>query len=231
MRMSKPSVCFAGRNKGIQGHRNSCYLDATLFAMFGFTSVFDSILATPPHCPTTAEDALARDVQRILREEIVNPLRKDLFTPAKNVMNLRERMEHLDVKVTSEEMGMKFSMFETGHFCFLWLEISFVRSLVDPEEFLVMLFRHVLHLEEFLSLSSNKSDFFHQVLCNPDSEKIPTVQQLFEQSLREQNLKLKCAPSPVLILQMPRSGNKYKMFKGILPNLTIDITDLIEDGR
>ncbi len=26
-----------GRNKGIQGHQNSCYLDATLFAMFSFT--------------------------------------------------------------------------------------------------------------------------------------------------------------------------------------------------
>lgn len=28
---------IVGRNKGIQGHQNSCYLDATLFAMFAFT--------------------------------------------------------------------------------------------------------------------------------------------------------------------------------------------------
>lgn len=28
-------VC--GQSKGIQGHQNSCYLDATLFAMFSFT--------------------------------------------------------------------------------------------------------------------------------------------------------------------------------------------------
>ena len=28
---------ISGRNKGIQGHQNSCYLDATLFAMFAFT--------------------------------------------------------------------------------------------------------------------------------------------------------------------------------------------------
>jgi ubiquitin thioesterase CYLD len=27
----------SGINKGIQGHQNSCYLDATLFAMFSFT--------------------------------------------------------------------------------------------------------------------------------------------------------------------------------------------------
>ena len=35
---------FCGRNRGIQGHQNSCYLDATLFVMFSFTSVFDCLL-------------------------------------------------------------------------------------------------------------------------------------------------------------------------------------------
>ena len=30
-------MVFCGRNRGIQGHQNSCYLDATLFAMFSFT--------------------------------------------------------------------------------------------------------------------------------------------------------------------------------------------------
>lgn len=38
---------IAGTFKGIQGHHNSCYLDATLFAMFTFTSVFDSLLFRP----------------------------------------------------------------------------------------------------------------------------------------------------------------------------------------
>lgn len=28
---------ICGKNRGIQGHHNSCYLDATLFAMFAFT--------------------------------------------------------------------------------------------------------------------------------------------------------------------------------------------------
>ena len=37
----------SGRNKGIQGHQNSCYLDATLFAMFSFTGVFDGLLYRP----------------------------------------------------------------------------------------------------------------------------------------------------------------------------------------
>lgn len=39
------AVC--GDFKGIQGLNNSCYLDATLFAMFTFTCVFDSLLFRP----------------------------------------------------------------------------------------------------------------------------------------------------------------------------------------
>lgn len=35
-------VC--GMFKGIQGHHNSCYLDATLFGMFAFSRVFDAVL-------------------------------------------------------------------------------------------------------------------------------------------------------------------------------------------
>lgn len=38
-------VC--GKLRGIQGHHNSCYLDVTLFAMFTYTSVFDSLLFRP----------------------------------------------------------------------------------------------------------------------------------------------------------------------------------------
>ncbi|XP_021952606.1 ubiquitin carboxyl-terminal hydrolase CYLD isoform X2 [Folsomia candida] len=199
-----------GRQKGIQGHRNSCYLDATLFSMFSFSSVFDSILLQDYRHVVNRRDeedeSLSRNVQKILRDDIVNPLRKNLYCNASNVMKLRETMEHLDGKLTCEEM--------------------------DPQEFLQLLFDKVLNLSEFMSLSSGQSDFFHQVLVqqtDQDRHKIPSIQQLFEQSLMLQELKLKGVPQPALILQMPRSGNKYKMYDGILPNLTIDITDLLED--
>lgn len=33
---------LSGKYKGIQGHNNSCYLDATLFSMFTFTRFVDS---------------------------------------------------------------------------------------------------------------------------------------------------------------------------------------------
>jgi ubiquitin thioesterase CYLD len=197
---------ICGRLKGIQGHCNSCYLDATLFAMFSFTSVFDSILLFDAGKNNRVVDLeLAKETQRILREDIVNPLRKDFLTPAANVMELRLKMKDFDKKMTSEEM--------------------------DPEEFLHILFRDILRLDEFVSWSSGNSDYFHQVWCdeNQNEDHIPSVQQLFEQSLQLQKMKLRGIPRPALILQMPRSGNKYKTYKGILPNLTIDVTDLMDD--
>lgn len=40
---------ICGKFKGIQGHNNSCYLDATLFSMFAFTNVFDAVLYREPN--------------------------------------------------------------------------------------------------------------------------------------------------------------------------------------
>jgi ubiquitin thioesterase CYLD len=105
---------------------------------------------------------------------------------------------------------------------------------MDPQEYLHILFNKVLHLPEFLSLSLGQDDYFHQVLVTAtpsdvDKKRIPSVQALLEQSFMGQKLKFKTIPSPALILQMPRSGNKYRTYDGILPNLTIDITDLLQD--
>ena len=63
-----------GRNKGIQGHHNSCYLDATLFSMFAFSQVFDTILHRPDRGDEDLEEY--EQIQRVLKESIVNPLRK-----------------------------------------------------------------------------------------------------------------------------------------------------------
>ena len=72
------NVC--GKQKGIQGHHNSCYLDATLFAMFYFTTVFDGIL----YRPKTKEDlAEYDDVKQVIKEGIVNPLRRYVRFPEK----------------------------------------------------------------------------------------------------------------------------------------------------
>ena len=61
---------FVGRMKGIQGHQNSCYLDATLFAMFGVTHRFDEVLYDHPI------DDTAKGVLETMCEEIIFPLRR-----------------------------------------------------------------------------------------------------------------------------------------------------------
>ena len=59
-----------GRPKGIQGHQNSCYLDATVYGMFAFTDVFDKLFLKAS--PKGLHD---HEVRNILVQKIVNPLR------------------------------------------------------------------------------------------------------------------------------------------------------------
>ena len=61
---------YIGKGHGIQGHQNSCYLDATVFGLFALSSVFDSMLAED------SEDPAQQEVRELFRNGIVNPLRK-----------------------------------------------------------------------------------------------------------------------------------------------------------
>ncbi|KAJ8782590.1 hypothetical protein J1605_000569 [Eschrichtius robustus] len=61
-----------GKKKGIQGHYNSCYLDSTLFCLFAFSSVLDTVLLRPKE---KNDVEYYSETQELLRTEIVNPLR------------------------------------------------------------------------------------------------------------------------------------------------------------
>ncbi|KAG5879245.1 hypothetical protein JTB14_017098 [Gonioctena quinquepunctata] len=193
------AVC--GKYRGIQGHHNSCYLDVTLFSMFTYTSVFDSLLFRPKDLNDIGD---YDEVQRVLREEIVNPLRKNLFVSADHVMKLRKLLDRLSSVsgLTSEEK--------------------------DPEEFLNSLLAQILKAEPFLKLNSGQESFYYQLFVEKDADlTLPTVQQLFEQSFLTSNIKLKEVPS-CLIIQMPRFGKSYKMYPRILPSQLLDVTDIID---
>ena len=73
---------------------------------FCIFSVFDCLLYRPP---TTQDIPEYSDVQRVLREEIVNPLRKNWFVRADRVMKLRQLLDSLtSVRgLMSEEKGEK----------------------------------------------------------------------------------------------------------------------------
>lgn len=71
--------------------------------------------------------------------------------------------------------------------------------------------------------------FLYQLFVGKDERlQIPSVQQLFHQSLSESNIKLKEIPS-CLIIQMPRYGNNYKLYDKIIPSLVMDVTDVIDN--
>ncbi|KAM9200846.1 ubiquitin carboxyl-terminal hydrolase CYLD-like isoform 1-T1 [Mergus octosetaceus] len=192
-----------GRMKGIQGHCNSCYMDAALFSLFSCTSVLDSMLFTP----FTLCD---RNVQEILREEIVNPLRKTGFVKARSVMHLREQLT---------EKG-KCS--------------SFTNAEKDPEEFLSLIMQKILGIEPLLKLQSGGHEgldcYCYQIFMDKQEDLVvPDVQQLVEHSFLTYDQKLVEIPS-CFIIQMPRFGKEYKMFSKIIPSLELDITDLLLDS-
>jgi ubiquitin thioesterase CYLD len=99
----------------------------------------------------------------------------------------------------------------------------------DPEEFLNSLLTQTLKADPYLELSSGQTAHLYQLFVerlvrgalimysignarskpnmlfyrDPSRTQPPTVQELFEQSLRTSKVTLKAVP-PVLILQMPR---------------------------
>ena len=77
---------YIGEWRGIQGHLNSCYLDATIFGLFAFNDVFDSLFLenvkesmTSP-VPESPAQQVQREIGSMLWKGIVNPLRKSVFS-------------------------------------------------------------------------------------------------------------------------------------------------------
>ncbi|XP_068171634.1 ubiquitin carboxyl-terminal hydrolase CYLD isoform X2 [Antennarius striatus] len=183
---------MVGRMKGIQGQVNSCYLDASLFILFG-TSVNLEIYRNPPETEHPLICAL---------REIMNRLRRYGFVPAESVQKFRD--------------GLGIDSFKTDE--------------KDPEEFIVLLFQRVLCAQPLLKFRSgetaNDSYVLQLILDKDQMVEVPTVQQLLETSCQLVDLKFEEAPS-ILMLQMPRCGNKFKMFSHIIPSTELDITNLL----
>nr|XP_046236264.1 ubiquitin carboxyl-terminal hydrolase CYLD [Scatophagus argus] len=220
---------YQGWKRGIQGHLNSCYLDATLFSLFSCCSSADWVLFWPSDPETDLNSSQAQD---LLRCEIVNPLRRFGYVCASKTMALRRLLEaaNSDTGFTSQEK--------------------------DPEEFLNKLFQ-LLRVEPLLKIRSMTQQpqecHLYQLfpptlpaspsspsplspvdspiaLTSPSSSRmrVASVQTLLESSFLHAGLKFVEAPSCLLLL-MPRFGKDFKMFDAILPTLSMDITDLLDD--
>lgn len=191
-----------GRMKGIQGHCNSCYMDAALFGLFSCSSVLDSMLfkATAP------QDA---PVQRILLHDIVNPLRSKGFVHGRHIMRFREQLQ-------GHGYSHSFTTDEKDPEEFLIIVMHHILAL-EP-------------LLKLSAAGKVQESYCYQIFLDQNhSLVLPTVQQLLEHSFHSAGLKLAEVPS-CLILQMPRFGKKFKMFEKIIPSLELDITDLLFEG-
>uniref|UniRef100_A0A3Q2ZQS3 ubiquitinyl hydrolase 1 n=1 Tax=Kryptolebias marmoratus TaxID=37003 RepID=A0A3Q2ZQS3_KRYMA len=215
---------YEGSKRGIQGHLNSCYLDATLFSLFSCCSSADWALFWPSDAKTEQRSKHAQD---LLRCEIVNPLRRFGYVCASKTMALRRLLE-----AANSNMG-------------------FTSQEKDPEEFLNKLFQ-LLRVEPLLKIRSvaQKAQECHLYQLFPptrpsspasplsppnspipitsSSMRVASVQALLEASFHHSGLKFVEAPSCLLLL-MPRFGRDFKMFDAILPTLSLDITDLLDD--
>ncbi|XP_072314901.1 ubiquitin carboxyl-terminal hydrolase CYLD [Eucyclogobius newberryi] len=219
---------YQGWKRGIQGHLNSCYLDASLFSLFSCCSSADWVLFWPINADQSERSSHAQD---LLRCEIVNPLRRFGYVCASKTMALRRLLEaaNSDAGFTNQEK--------------------------DPEEFLNKLFQ-LLTVEPLLKIRSMsqkpqqchlyqlfppspspspppRNDTPHSpiALLSPPAGRmrVSSVQALLESSFYHSGLKFVEAPSCLLLL-MPRFGKDFKMYDAILPSLSIDITDLLDDS-
>ncbi|XP_019727321.1 ubiquitin carboxyl-terminal hydrolase CYLD isoform X1 [Hippocampus comes] len=193
---------LVGRMKGIQGHCNSCYMDAALFSLFSCSSVLDSMLFKS----TEPQDA---PIQRTLLNDIVNPLRSEGFVQGRHIMKLRQQLEKHGYchSFTTEEKDPEE---------FLTIVMHHILAL-DP-------------LLKLWVGGKVQESFCYQIFLEQNHNLVlPTVQQLLEHSFHNAALKLAEVPS-CLILQMPRFGKKFKMFDKIIPSLELDITRLLSQG-
>ena len=61
---------YIGDQRGIQGHQNSCYLDAILFGLFALSSCFDELFLYWGYTKSN------ETIKSIIWKKIVNPLRR-----------------------------------------------------------------------------------------------------------------------------------------------------------
>ncbi|XP_026183171.1 ubiquitin carboxyl-terminal hydrolase CYLD [Mastacembelus armatus] len=220
---------YQGWKRGIQGHLNSCYLDATLFSLFSCCSSADWVLFWPSNPEMDQNSSQAQD---LLRCEIVNPLRRYGYVCASKTMALRRLLEaaNSDTGFTNQEKDPE--EFLNKLFQLLQVEpLLKIRSMTQqPQEcHLYQLFPPTLPPSPSSPLPSSPVES-PIPLSSPSSNRmrVASVQALLESSFLHARLKFVEAPSCLLLL-MPRFGKDFKMFDAILPTLSLDITDLLDD--
>ncbi|CAF0865071.1 unnamed protein product [Didymodactylos carnosus] len=209
--LKKPLI---GKNIGIQGESNSCYLDATLYCMFAYNDVFDKLIYSPevknnPH--SDEQDSAISNVQTLLRDNIAHVLRSGKgYVRREAILHLRQQLG----KATKDQ--------------------TFSNDEKDPTEFLRAC-EKLFHYSPIKTIqydekpkddySNITSNFIWECFDDNIEKKSSTnVQTLFTNSLRQFQQKLAGVP-PFLILVAPRHSRTERSYKYITPDLKIRLDD------
>jgi len=189
-----------GENKGIEGDSNSCYMDSTIFCMFAYSRVFDSLL----HVNVSEQDTTMKKLQKLLRENIVNVLR------TKKGFVERDALFHLRVLLSEVTGDQTFKEMEK-----------------DPTEFLRAiegLFRYaplqtiISHQPPNETRSNVTTNTMWEMFdANPRRLVSTSIGDIFRNSLNEIRVKLATIP-PFLLLIAPRHTRSERSYRYIIPD-------------
>jgi hypothetical protein len=195
---------------GVQGENNSCYVDASLMAMFYTNDTFDSLLSSHGATPGCAMDEEIWYYKTFLTRHVVNSLRQRGFVEASFVMELRRMIEPFF------HGGVDFSSnCERHEAC------DFVRFLIEMIG--MQDHRSVSFGIESANDSSGRasmvmSEVMVQLLPPPNAEHCTlSADQLLLHFQESQGLHFRDMAKS-LILQLPRNGSKHRPVRAVFPD-------------
>ncbi|CAF3613586.1 unnamed protein product [Rotaria socialis] len=196
-----------GQNKGIEGDSNSCYMDATIFCMFAYSNVFDSLLNVE------TEKKPLKQLQKLLRENIVHVLRSKIGFVE------RDALYHLRTQLSKATGDSTFKDVEK-----------------DPTEFLRALER-LFNFAPLKTIAPDQppnataSNITTNIMwemfdANPNNLLSTNIASIFLNSLSEIPAKLATIP-PFLILVAPRHTRSERSYRYIIPDRQIALDNRI----
>lgn len=210
-RVMPPSVAadavdsLCGREKGLQGHSNSCGLESIIFALFAFSSCFDDELYREP-----GYESLRATIKKLLVEQIVNPLRAMNYVSADRISRYNELIsliEKPDICTDSPE--------------------STSEAHEDPTDALRFILSDLLSISSLISTSRGRDDYVYRI---PESDRtllMEGMQHAIERVHLLSQYWIAEVPSHVLIIDI-RQHNYTSTAGAIVPSPVINISDLLE---
>lgn len=98
---------------------------------------------------------------------------------------------------------------------------------------MIILFNKVFVLDEFIVYESGVKDFLHQINLSDQINNLPniiTIKRCLQLSMAVDTLKMDRLPAPALILEIPRSSESVIQSTTIVPNLSLDVSDLMKSN-